>query len=140
MRTTHLWGDEDFDWEGLNDAINFITRYLRRYRMGVHSKEKWGRADISVSFGISSLHELIWPGYCFRQWGKHKLGDLLWRADIYFWPRVFAPLNVAVLVPLHKYAYCRAYMLASRRWPHLINEVAGNADFIELLDKRLQVS
>jgi hypothetical protein len=132
----HYWGDDDFDWNGLNEAIDFITKHLRRWRMGVHSKEKYGCADISVGFGIRSLHELIWPGYVWRQWPRNKLGDLLWHADIYWWPTLFAPLNRWVVVPLHKRAYRAAYRQATQRWPHLISEVAGSADYPDLLDKQ----
>lgn len=133
----HRWGDTDFDWEALNEAINFITDYLRRWRMGVYSKEKWGCADISVMFGWRCLHDAIWPGYCYRQWGRHALGDLLWHADIYWWPTLLAPLNKLVIVPLHKRAYRAAYKEATQRWPHLRDEVLGNADYPELLENLL---
>ena len=131
----HDWSETDFDWEGLNGAINLITKRLRWWRIGVHSKEKYGRADISVQFGWRCLHDIIWPGYCFRQWRKCPLGEMLWHFDIYVWPRLFVPLNW-IVAPIHRAAYRRAYRAADKRWPHLHDEVWGNADHRNILDGR----
>ena len=39
----HQWGDEDFDWEALNEAMDYIGRFCGRWaRLVVLMKEKYG--------------------------------------------------------------------------------------------------
>ena len=47
--TYHVWGDEDFDWEALDKAIDQGTWLMEKLgRIGVHSKEKWGSIRWSI--------------------------------------------------------------------------------------------
>jgi replicative DNA helicase Mcm len=42
----HYWGDKDFDWDGLDKAINYIDKEFRKWRIPVRqSKEKYGCYD-----------------------------------------------------------------------------------------------
>ena len=66
----HYWGDKDVDWDGINDAAAFIGQGLRRWgRVDVTTyKEKYGMVCVYCTLGLTSLHQLTHPGYCFCQW------------------------------------------------------------------------
>ena len=41
--TTHYWGDDDFDWKALNNAMEDIQEYVNKYsRCYFMCKEKYG--------------------------------------------------------------------------------------------------
>jgi len=62
----HTWGDEDFDWAGLNDAIEFIATRLKRWRVPVRDfKEKYGTARIYLSLGWSTPYDFTHPGHAW---------------------------------------------------------------------------
>lgn len=60
----HTWGDEGVDWDGINDAAEFIgTELKRRARIGVTQyKEKFGTVRVYCSLGWYNLHSIIYPG------------------------------------------------------------------------------
>jgi hypothetical protein len=51
--TFHHWSDKDFDWRGLDEAIDYIDKYITRWGLGtirvLQAKEKFGLARIYVS-------------------------------------------------------------------------------------------
>ena len=135
MSVHHYWGDEDFDWDGLNSSINIITDICRFWRLGIHSKEKYGTARITPWFWDGSLHSLIWPGYVYRQYPKNWIGDKLWWLDIYFFPRFFNALFLTRLVFwFHAKIYNYAFQKAIKKYPHLKEELLVDADGCELID------
>ena len=121
----HNWGDEDVDWEGINDAGYFIADYLSKYgRIHIGDvKEKWGEVRVSCYFGHWDLYTLLYPKrYQVR-------GPLKFMTNI----RVPKFVNDLFIVPYQRLLYRRAYRLAIRRWPHLREEILGGADWDELL-------
>ena len=128
--TCHYWGDETFDWASLDRACAFIGEGLRRWRVDVHQyKEKFGQCRVYCSLGLSSLHQLTHPGYCYNQWPK-------WAWKLQFtWPaRALVRLLNIIIAPLHKRIYRHYYAEAVRRWPHIRGEILCAADWPELLE------
>ena len=68
----HDWSDETFDWKGLNEAVDFLDKNLRRFgHIAVRqSKEKFGTARIYCSLGFSQLHDITHPGYVYSRYPK----------------------------------------------------------------------
>ena len=125
----HYYG-EDFDWEGLDKAINFIHNRFRRWRIPVRqSKEKFGTCRIYCSLGWYCLLNITHPGYV----SYYKYPKWLVHLDIYYLPKIVKLLNFIVL-PIHKYIYRDTYYKAVKMFPHLENEICCMADYVELLD------
>ena len=126
----HYWGDEGVDWDGINDAADFLDDYFRkRWKIGVRqSKEKYGTVRVYCSLGWMSPHDITHPGYCFSRYPKW-----LWHLNCrcygaWFWkPIQWASTKV------HCWAYRRGYKLAVKKWPHLSAEILSAADFSDLL-------
>lgn len=76
----HLWGDKDFDWAELDNAVRFIARWLERLTIPVYdAKEKWGCARISCSV------YLPWHPFIYRM--VHRIAIARWphlRKEILF--------------------------------------------------------
>jgi hypothetical protein len=125
----HDWGEEDFDWEGLNDAINIIVHEFKKWRIGVRqSKEKFGTARIYCTLGWYQLHNITHPGHCYSRYPKW-----LWKLDIYVLSKIVPWLNL-IVIPIHKIVYRNAYKKACNKYPHLLVEICCCADYSELLD------
>jgi len=127
---SHLWGDEDVDWRGIDEAAEFIGEGLRKWRVNVTQfKEKFGTVRVYCGLGISDLHQLTHPGYCFRQW------------PVWAWKwvncskggRGAARLLNWFVLPLHKWVYRWYYVRAVKKWPHLREEILCVADHDGLL-------
>ncbi len=125
----HTWSDETVDWNGINDAARYIGQTLRkRWRVGVRDyKEKFGTVRVYCSLGWHQFHCITHPGHVYNRWPKW-----LWRLDCHYGWRVCHLLNY-IVVPVHCWAYRRAYQEAIRRWPHLRLEILHGADYTELL-------
>jgi hypothetical protein len=125
----HDWGEEDFDWEGLNDAINIIVHEFKKWRIGVRqSKEKFGMARVYCTLGWYQLHNITHPGHCYSRYPKW-----LWKLDIYVLSKIVPWLNL-IVIPIHKAVYRNAYKKACNKYPHLLVEICCCADYVELLD------
>lgn len=118
----HLWGDNDVDWKGINDAAYFIGLNLRRWgRVPVTDiKEKFGTVRVYCRFGWYTLHDVTHPGWAYFQ-------TPLWLACI--------PMRWAnkVVIPYHEWLYKFLYGRAVKIWPHLKAEILSGADWPELL-------
>jgi len=118
---SHLWGDEDCDWDGLYDAERFIRTWLTRLgRIGVHSKEKFGTLRASVYFWDGTLFSLIYPGYIWYGFLPKWLHPILCRKHAPKWLRHL----------LHKWqrlVYRAVYRTAFAAWPHLWIEIGTDA-------------
>lgn len=118
----HQWGENDWDEAGLHRAISFITRVLRTIgRIGVHSKEKYGTARISVYFFHGTLFCLLYPGYVWYGFLPRPL-----RGPLCQWK---APEAVTRIIQRYQALVYRAtYKVAFARWPHLWLELGANAE------------
>lgn len=120
----HEWGDEDFDWTALEDAITFCVKNMRRWgRICVHGKEKYGTMRLEfVTFGFT-LHQFFFPPYLF----KHKLmPKWLWCLDqnlVYGKFRVYNWLVNWWYVPYQKWLYRFILNRAVKKWPHIKEEI-----------------
>jgi|SRR6185295_3226810 len=125
----HTWDEEDFDWKGLNEAIEYIALNLKRWgRISVRDyKEKWGTARIYCSLGWYQLHSITHPGHCYSRYPQW-----LWTFDIYCLSKVVRLLNFVVL-PYHKWLYRKLYSNAVKKWPLLRWEILCCADYDDLL-------
>jgi len=126
----HTWGDEDFDWAGLDKAIRYIDKNLKRWgRIQVHqAKEKFGTARVYCHLGFSGLWWLWKPGHVYYRGPK-------WMPKWMNWPPYWITSAVnLVFVPYQARVYRTVYKKAVRQWPHLVCEITHDADFNELLD------
>ena len=126
--TTHRWGDESFDWTGLEAAVRYIGLRLRFYRVNVTQfKEKFGEVRVYCHMGWHQVHDITHPGdpYCrYPEW--------LWRLDCRWGRLLVRPMNWLV-VPFQKWIYRQTYKRAVKKWPHLHDEILDAADWDELL-------
>lgn len=128
----HNWGDEDFDWDGLNDCVHFCWKWSRRFRMGGQIKEKYGTLRWYASLGHLSLHSLIWPGYVYCQFrGPFKF---LWSLDIKYISPILQFLFGRPFYWFHTRAYNWIYQQMMKKHPHLRPEILALADYPELID------
>lgn len=124
----HEWGEEGFDWHGLDDAGNIIGDFCHRWgRFGGQIKEKYGTLRFYAHFTGFDLHMLFYPGYYYCQFPTW-----LWNLD---WK-----LRKTIFVPLHRpttwwqtKVYNRAYQKALKKYPHLRKEILICADYPELI-------
>jgi hypothetical protein len=126
----HQWGDEDVDWEGINDAAYYIAHWLRTYaRVGILDyKEKFGTVRVYCHFGWHGVYAILRPSYCwYPKWWPMKLD--FWLAD----SKLFTLIN-RIVVPLQQKAYAWRYKKAVQKWPHLYKEIVSMADFGELFE------
>jgi hypothetical protein len=125
----HMWGDEDFDWKGLDQAIRFIDTNLVRWgRISVRqSKEKYGTARIYCSLGWHQFHSITHPRGVFNRYPR-----LLWDLDCKYGSKIVRFL-FGWVVNYHCWLYRKVYSLAVKKWPHLKEEILCCADYDELL-------
>jgi len=126
----HSWGDENVDWQGINDAAEFIGGWLIKYpRVNVSCiKEKFGTVRVYCSFGWYGIYSIWRPNYAwYPKWWPMRLD--FWLANTF----LFGLLNRAV-VKLQQKAYAWRYKKAVEKWPHLRDEIVSSADWGELFE------
>jgi hypothetical protein len=122
----HMWGDESFDWAGLDKVCNYMTGMRKYWRMPVMDiKEKYGTLRVYNGFGFDSLEAIQHPGHVWRKWPR-------WTWSISHFRPLLYLINRAV-VPVHMRVYRHYYKQAIKRWPHLRRAILVCADFPELL-------
>lgn len=126
----HRWGDENVDWNGINDAAKYIADFLTKFgRVSVFDyKEKFGEVRVYCNLGWTSLHSIIYPGYAYSQFPQW-----LWVLDLKFFTYVLKIPN-RIVIRYHSALYRLAYKYAVKKWPHLHDEILNAADFPELLE------
>lgn len=110
-----------------------IGQYCIKYgRIAVtQTKEKFGTVRVYCSFGIWSLHSLIWPHYVY----KHpSYPQWLWKLDCSLYGSWFARIVNVIIFPWQKFIYNRAYQKAIKKYPHLKDDITCAADYEEYLD------
>ena len=125
----HMWGDTDFDWEALNNAINYVVSFCRRWaRIPLHGKEKWGVMRLeSIYYGFSIVW-LIWPGYMFCPKRCPKWLFMLDQDLAHRWP-VYRFLINWWFIPYQKWILKLAYKRAVKKWPHIEAEIMEEYDW-----------
>lgn len=102
-KSSHIWGEKDCDWEGLNDAANLLFVYCRRYGgFFVYTKEKWGCVR----------------GYTYMTRIRNPILCKLFQRLLYWYQR-----------KVYRWAYKRLI----KKFPHLVLEILVDADYPELL-------
>ena len=133
----HIWGDTDFDWDGLNDALHIIWKTCRWARLGAHVKEKYGSARVTPWFWDGSLHSLLYPGYVYCQYKDRwfGIGNILWWCDIYLFPKIAKWTGLlSIIFWIQKKVYNLAFQRALKKHPHIRDEILADVDFHELID------
>lgn len=123
--THHEWGDKDFDWKGLDEALNLLDGYLRKYgRMTVSVKEKYGTARVSCYFHYEPMDFL-----CRRlRRGIFRTISL----KIAGWS-IYQNTIGALIRSYQIFIYNRAYQKAVRKYPHLKHELFCDIDHPEFV-------
>lgn len=119
----HEWGDEDFDWKALDQAINYVVGFCRRWAfIPVHGKEKYGTMRLEGLWLGFSIVQLIWTGYMFK---PQKCPQWLWSLDLklsYRYP-VYHYLINWWFIPYQKWIFNLAHKRAVKKWPHIEKEI-----------------
>ena len=128
----HTWGEENFDWEGLDWCVNYLDTNLRRWgRVNVlQTKEKFGCLRCYCSLGWACLFNITHPG-----WVSYKVAGYptwLMDFDIFVLSKIIPYLNYIIL-PYHKWLYRKLYANMIKKYPHLRKEILCTADFSLLL-------
>lgn len=127
---SHYWGDEDFDWDSLYKAETEIRNILRLGRIGVHSKEKYGRLRWSLFLCDNTLHSLTHPGYVYNQYPQW-----MWVFDLKYKPlRIISPLIRMIQKQIVQYAFNSV----CGKYPHIKDEIIQDAP-VELLPPHLAI-
>lgn len=125
------WGDENVDWEGINNAAQFIHDFCVRWgRLGGDYKEKYGTVRFYAKFGCYSLFSITHPGYVsyYSTWPWFAKFDLRYGNKFVYYTGIQLFFNT--IQPL---VYRQAYKRAVKKWPHLRTEILCAADYSELL-------
>lgn len=108
---THFWGDKDFDWYSLNDAMRFIYKWTYRLSgLRVMMKEKYGTIRYEYVFGL-------WGGIYYKPSKYNLLKNT--RLGQYFYFRIFLRnwrmkiINVMIF-------------FACVKWPHIAPEILND--------------
>jgi len=125
----HTWGEENFDWQGLNDCCDILHTICTRYgRFGGQTKEKYGTLRFYAHMGHLSLHGLIYPGYVYSQFP-----DWLWSLDIWYISPFLQFFFEKPFVWWQLKVYNYAYQKCLKKHPHLKEEILCCADYTEFI-------
>lgn len=121
--SNHLWGDEDFDWKALDEAINYIDKNSRRWaRFGVWLKEKYGTMRVSCTcayWGEWPIHNFVKPGHVAYRWSRwiflyvdRPLGKFVTK------------IGLRSLVNRYQtWAFKKIWRRAAKKWPQVAEEI-----------------
>jgi hypothetical protein len=126
----HIWGDEDFDWEALDESINYIaTRCVQFAWCRPYIKEKWGFINISLTcafWGEWPIYGLVYPGYYRYHWPKWVLRYV--EPPFRF---IFKYTGVTWLVNKYQLAVLKFFWKrAAKKWPHIEEEILHDYDWV----------
>lgn len=137
MGNYHEWGDETFDWKGLDEASDYIAKYCKRWgRLGFSTlKEKYGTLRATPMWGTSP-HSLIWPGYVYKKYPF----QWMWVLDVRLQVGKCKAWNAIakLIIKWQHRVYGKAYRKAMYWWPHLKEEIVVDADYPELIGEEAQ--
>lgn len=127
----HSYGDENVDWNGINESARYIGENLKKWgRINVRQyKEKFGTVRVYCSLGWRNLLGITHPGYCHYRPYPEWLKIL----DIFYLSKAIPVLFNWIIVPYHKWLYRKSYSDMVKKYPHLKEEILCMADYDEFL-------
>jgi len=128
--TQHLWGDEDFDWNALDKASDYLYTQCRRWaRLGIWTKEKYGTLRVSTTCAYfleyDFIHHLFYPGYASYVLPR-------WFRTYIDWPtgKILKKLGIIRLVQMYQNKVLKFFWLrAAKKWPHISEEILDEFNF-----------
>ena len=122
--TSHLWGEEEFDWAALDSACCYLEKNCRRWaRLGVWTKEKYGTMRVSTTCAYFSeydfIHHIFYPGHVSYHWP-------IWFRKYIDWPlgKVIRALRLLRLINRYQTAVLKFFWKrAASKWPHISKEI-----------------
>ena len=129
----HNWGDEDFDWNALNDAIRYCMRTWKRWgRIGSHGKEKYGTFRDHPYFWDGGIWSLCKPGYCYIGEGFWRF--LYFKVDYYFTKPFTINTGLYRLGQWYQaQVYNYAVQQACKKYPHIVDEIVADLEGYSLV-------
>lgn len=125
----HIWGDEDFDWEALDEAGNYIYKNCIRWaRMGIWTKEKYGTLRISTTCAYWTYWPVFgtfYPGYAYYRWPR-------WMIKWVEYPlaKLFMKIGLTSLVNKYQtWVLKHFWKKAAKKWPHIAEEILDEYNF-----------
>lgn len=125
----HLWGDEDFDWNALYQAEEYLWRRCRQFgRLGIWTKEKYGTLRVSTTcafFTYWPIHNLVKPGHVSYRWPRWFMKYVDWPlGDALEW------LGVSRSVRKYQLAVLKHFWLrAAKKWPQVADEILAEYEW-----------
>lgn len=121
---SHLWGDEDFDWKALDEAMDYLYTNCRRYaRLGLWIKEKYGTMRVSTTCAFFTfdgpIHHIFYPGHAFYRWPK-------WFRTYIDWPigSFLDKIKVLKLLQWYQLKVLKFFWKrAAKKWPQVSEEI-----------------
>ncbi len=126
----HDWSDKTFDWDSLYKAESLGNKIFRFFRIGVHSKEKFGSLRWSFYLFNGSMHSITHPGYVYSQYPKW-----LWSFDCKYKPLRFLK---PIITPLQCLVIRLTFSYLCYKFPTVIDEIISDAPR-NLLSKKLRI-
>lgn len=128
----HHWGDKDFDWEALNNAIDYCMIFWTKWgRIGTHGKEKYGTFRDHVYFFNGSIYSLIYPGRVYIKKGWHFWYFYI---DCYIFCNFFRYTGLLKLVRWYQaQIYNYAIQKMCKKYPHITDELVSDLDEYEMI-------
>ncbi len=129
--TSHIWGDEDFDWKALDEAAEYLSTNCRRWaRMGIWTKEKFGTLRVSTTCAYfmeyDFIHHIFYPGYAYYRLPK-------WFRVYVDWPfgKCMRLIGVVRLLQIYQHAVLKFFWKrAAKKWPHIAEEILDEYEWI----------
>jgi len=125
----HLYGDEDFDWNALHKAEEYLNRRCRQFgRVGLWTKEKFGTLRVGTTCAFLTcwpIYNLVKPGYAYYRWPRWFMLYVDWPlGDFLEWARI------SRLVRAYQKAVLKHFWLrAAKKWPQVADEILAEYKF-----------
>ncbi len=137
--TYHRWGDEDFDWEALNEAMNDIFNFCKKWAyMHIHMKEKYGsiRYEFTFSYLVKSyipLHDILKPGYLYiRYTNNEKLNNFIFWLDRNMVGPLIRVMRIDALINKYRrWIFDKSIIKTVKKYPHIAEEILEDYPFEE---------
>ena len=120
----HIWGDKEFDWDGLGDAMKYMHQHVRKYsRCLFICKEKYGTIryeHIVPPFG----HVMCRVGIINLPYFKKRTPFKNYPINLFCWNECWLYRK---WVRFGYFILGRAIFKAVKKWPHLEHEIFQDA-------------